>query len=93
MLQIIVFGVVAIVCGGLWRYVRQRDVVVTAPMVSATLPWFGVVGALCGIQEAIALPPILDAIARSPTAYLVVASAVLALWLLTPKRVAGTEDG
>ena len=56
--------------------------------IAAVFPWFAVVGAVYGMNEAVELSPILAILTASPIAYLMTGLALLGLWIGIAKRPA-----
>lgn len=62
--------------------VKSRQIPITPSLLLALLPWFGLVGSLYAIEEAVSGFPAATLFIRTPTAYVTVGVFILATWLL-----------
>jgi len=79
---IVAFVLIGAVFVSLLSAVKTRQIPITTSLLLALLPWFGLVGSLYAIEEAVSGFPAATLFIRTPTAYVTVGVLVLVTWLV-----------
>jgi len=79
---IVAFVLLSVVFAGLTLVIKARRLIITQRLITALVPWFGVIGATYALEEALSWPPWVTLFIRTPTAYVTVGVVVLLGWLV-----------